>query len=201
MNTSKRSKILLSIGLLAGCIGISVGATFALFTSTKTINNHIKTGSFKAGFFLTELKYDQISGASIAEHTEDLTTWTGYTAGEGVDLSIYAGEVIKVEKFCPTMGGYAMFKVSNPGDIPLTYTLEVINKTATDKDGNDVSSQFDDVMTVAITGTSTEVIPVGGSVTTNKLEFNFKSEAGDDWQMATFNFDIQLSATQITKTN
>lgn len=199
MVISKKGKVLISAGLLACALGITVGSTFALFTSEKTINNHIKVGDFKVGFYLTELKYDQISGAAIVEHTEDLSTWTGYVEGQGVDLSVYAGEVINVEKFAPSMGGYAMFKVVNECDIPFTYTLSVLNKVAINKDGDDVSTDFDEVMDIAITGTSSDPLAKDAAVTTNKLAFNFDADAGNDWQEATFSFDIQLAATQVSK--
>lgn len=90
--------------MLTCAFGVAVGLSFALFTAKKTVNNHINAGDLKVGFYLAELKYDQISGGTLVERTENLTTWAGYVKGKGVDLFIYADGVINVNNFAPSMG-------------------------------------------------------------------------------------------------
>lgn len=199
MRLNKR--LLISVGALAVCLGATVGTTFALFTSEKTVNNHINAGNLTCDFYLTEFVYDELDeDGLITSKTEDLTKWTGWTASEsGVDLKVFSGDVISVDKFCPSMEGYAVFKVKNTGDIAFNYTFEVLNKKAVWADQTDKSSEFDTVMSVEVTGTSTDPVKKGQSVATNKVAFKFLNEASNDWQKATFSFDIQLVATQVTK--
>jgi len=197
----RKTKIIVSAAVLVSAIGVAVGTTYALFTSTKTVNNHIKAGSLKVGFYMTSFVYDQLDSDGLIEsHTEDLTSWTGYnTSVQGVDLKVFTGNVINVDKFCPDMSGYAIFKVVNEGDIAFNYTFEVTNKKATWKDGTDKTSDMDSVFTIDTTGVSTDVVKKGASVDTNKVSFEFDELASNDWMESTFTFDIVLSATQVTK--
>jgi len=197
----QKTRLAVSILALSTCVGATVGTTFALFTSEKTVNNHLNVGSLSCGFYLNELKYDSLtSTGEIETKTEDLSSWTGYkSATQNVDLKVYSGDVIKVEKMCPSMEGYAIFEVENAGDIAFTYTFEVLNKHAEWADQTDKTEDFDSVMTVEVSGVSSDVVKKGEKVSTNKVSFKFLSTASNDWQNASFSFDIQLVATQITK--
>ena len=57
----KKEKIILPVLALVCLAGAALGTTYALFTSNKTVNNHINVGNLKTGFYLSSITSDEIT--------------------------------------------------------------------------------------------------------------------------------------------
>lgn len=197
----KKEKIILPVIALVCLAGVAVGTTYALFTSSKTVNNHINVGNLKAGFYLASITNDEITstGDIAIDQAKDLSTYAGYEAGRGVDLAVYADDVVAVENFVPTMQGQAKFSVYNLGSIKFNYELKVISKTFTLADGTNADDQFDDQIELTLTGTALGSLEANSSVSDVVISYKFlDKDNNNDYQLASFSFDVQLVATQVT---
>ncbi|MCQ3035603.1 MAG: SipW-dependent-type signal peptide-containing protein [Bacilli bacterium] len=197
----KKEKIILPVIALVCLAGVAVGTTYALFTSSKTVNNHINVGNLKAGFYLASITNDEITstGDIAIDQAKDLSTYAGYEAGRGVDLAVYADDVVAVENFVPTMQGQAKFSVYNLGSIKFNYELKVISKTFTLTDGTNADDQFDDQIELTLTGTALGSLEANSSVSDVVISYKFlDKDNNNDYQLASFSFDVQLVATQVT---
>jgi len=124
-------------GVMTAVIFASVfaGSTLALYTSTRTVNNHIVSGGMKLKFYLTNHEYDVLdaNGAVALNQTREIANLPveygqdNYVEGKGIDLSLYSGEVIQREKIVPLLGGKADFLVENIGDLAFDLTAQIIN--------------------------------------------------------------------------
>ena len=75
----KKEKIILPILALVCLASVALGTTYALFTSNKTVNNHINVGDLNAGFYLSSITSDEITstGNIGVDGEEDLSTDPG----------------------------------------------------------------------------------------------------------------------------
>ena len=197
----KKEKIILPILALVCLAGVALGTTYALFTSNKTVNNHINVGNLKAGFYLSSITSDEITstGDIAVDQEKDLSTYTGYEAGRGVDLAVYADDVVAVENFAPTMSGQAKFSVYNLGSIKFNYELKIISKSVTLANGTTANDDFSEQFEVSLTGTALGSLEANSNVSDIVISYTFLDrEDNNDYQLASFSFDVQLVATQVT---
>lgn len=113
---------------------VGIGATLALYTSEKTINVHLYSGSLSASLYMTEMVRDELDneGHYIVDNPVDLSTYQGYEEGKGVNLSVYTGKIFSDIKLVPGMTGTATFKLYNTGDIAFNASVSMVNLVGDD---------------------------------------------------------------------
>ena len=148
---NKKNKLIIATSLMSlfAVAGVTVGVTYALFTSKGKASVHINAGNLEVKFLLTNLKYDQLdpdTGLILKEQTvvldEAYPSCYDSTLG-GVDLALLGDTAIEVDKFYPTMKGLATFKVINNSDIAIQASLE---KTLSGKFADTSGKSYTDML-------------------------------------------------------
>lgn len=108
---------------------VTVGAVLALYTSNKTINVHLQSGNLSAKLYLTSIIRDELDsqGLWVVDKDVDLSSYEGYDAEKGVDLSVYGDAIFSDILLVPGMTGKATFKLYNTGSIAFNYTVSLVN--------------------------------------------------------------------------
>ena len=202
MNSKTRWKMIGSLSALVVFASVSIGTTFALFTSSKTVTNHLTiSGGVKASVYLTALSYDSLTDKGLIQSTNaELSTYEGYDSSKsGVDLSKYTKAIFPDTPIAPTMTGSATFTLYNTGDMAFNYT---ITPTYKDKDGNslDASSELrrQIVFTIADENTSTTIEKDGHQQVTVSYSF-IDDKKNNDLISQSIILDLLFNVTQVTK--
>lgn len=208
MDGKTKGKFIGAIAALVLFSGVSIGTSFALFSSEKTITNHLTIGKgLMAGLYLSELKQDVIDDetGNIKENNYDLTkfkTDDGRSAYDddkkAVDLSKYQEDIFQENLLAPTMTGEATLRLYNLGELAFSYKVET-TKTAYDKDGkkDDNAEILDQIVFVF---DYTETVVSKGSYAELKVSYEFKDR--DDNNLAveqSIAIDLRITTTQVTK--
>lgn len=208
MDGKTKGKFIGAIAALVLFSGVSIGTSFALFSSEKTITNHFTIGKgLMAGLYLSELKQDVIDDetGNIKENNYDLTkfkTDDGKSAYDddkkAVDLSKYQEDIFQENLLAPTMTGEATLRLYNLGELAFSYKVET-TKTAYDKDGkkDDDAEILDQIVFVF---DYTETVVSKGSYAELKVSYEFKDR--DDNNLAveqSIAIDLRITTTQVTK--
>lgn len=208
MEKKTKAKLVSAIIGSVVLLGVSVGTTYALFSTEKTITNHLTIGGgLKAGLYLQSLVQDKIDASTglIAESTADLSQ---YVTSDGtscydsdkkaVDLAKYDGEIFNNIVIAPTMKGSATLRLYNLGDLAFTYQVNT-TKTAYDKDGNvdadakaldQIVFDFDYTLATVEKGKYTDIV-----VSYEFLDTNENNEAMNQ----SIALDLVINTTQITR--
>lgn len=119
---------------------VFVGSTLALYTSTRTVNNHIVSGGMRVKFYLNYAAYDVLADdgsfdpQNPTRHVVNLESEhegrANYVENKGIDLGKYAGDALTQEKIVPTLSGGGVFLVENEGDVAFDLTARIINVKA-----------------------------------------------------------------------
>ena len=210
--------VLASSLIIIVCAFVIVGMTFALFTDSVTVTNHLKAGSLDISLVRTNLEYSIINNDGELEAVTDDTEvdFTEFTTENvfGIDNS----DVVIVP------GSYfdAEMEIRNSGTIAFTYSVEMKLSGVS----NDLAEQLrvtvthsDGTVTTKMLSELTEGLPVAvgtSKITDTKQSFNIKVEFVDDVvensglgegeeamdnslaQSQTAAFDIVVVATQAT---
>lgn len=213
----KRKSLIVGATMSAVLFGsIAVGSTLALYSSRKTVSNHIRTGNMHAMFYLTGLTQDYLTADGLIQTEDaDLTTYEGYDAEEqAVDLSIYTGKLFQGVRVVPTMTGSANFKIVNTGDVAFTYSISIINaigKTYDEEAGEYVdnpNAEILDQISYKLTDATYDDNPVlAHGNKTFSLSYEFLNDEDDqtgemvnnDAMDQILEFDIQVVCTQVVK--
>lgn len=208
MDGKTKGKFIGAIAALVLFSGVSIGTSFALFSSEKTITNHLTIGKgLMAGLYLSELKQDVIDDetGNIKENNYDLTefkTDDGKSAYDddkkAVDLSKYQEDIFQENLLAPTMTGEATLRLYNLGELAFSYKVET-TKTAYDKEGkkDDNAEILDQIVFVF---DYTESVVSKGSYAELKVSYEFKDR--DDNNLAveqSIAIDLRITTTQVTK--
>lgn len=224
---NRKVKIAGSIMAAALFGAVFAGSTLALYTSTKTVNNHLISGNFQAMLYLTGLEHDELDNQGlIQQHVYSLESESPYKDGyeafkyendddpenelaedHGVNLSTYAGEIFMVEKIVPTMEGKATFALLNNGDVAFDYTISALTikgykwDSTEEKWVEDAESKLVEQVTVESTySTSGRVLKHGR--TNFELTFKFEDENdNNDAMNQKMTIDFTVLCTQVTKAN
>lgn len=203
MGKTSNKALALAIGCSVICAGVAVGGTLALFTSEKTVTNHLVVGAgLKAGLYLTSLEKDVLDENGLITR-QDVNLATSYpgaydSAKEGVDLSKWDGDVITVDYLAPTMGGEATLRLYNLGDIAFTFTVTT-SKKGYDSDGKENQSaaalnQID--WASEAKGSVSQVNK--GAYADIKLAYYFNDQNDNNEAMGQkVSFDVTIKATQV----
>lgn len=215
----KRKEKLIGAILASGLFAsVAVGSTLALYSTQKTVNNHLVSGGMEAELYLLELKNDVLNndGTLSLDQPVDLTGYNGYTADTisyvnhdtsaqsshvgGVDLETYADEIFAVERIVPTMKGSGLFLIKNAADtetddsVAFTFGVEITKDSETS--GEDLIDQVN----IQINNASWDANSIlkSGEGLVFSIEWQFKDlDENNDAMNQTINFDIKLTCTQV----
>lgn len=139
--TAKKRSILLSILTLMLCLALVAVGTYALFTDSVTLDNHLKAGNLNVTLTRTSLT------------TKTLDKTTGFLVdnpvnNEVVDFSDATERNVfdideKKDLIVPQCSYAATMKIENKSDVAFKYWIEVVLKSAT----NELAEQLDVTVT------------------------------------------------------
>ena len=203
----KAGIVFISLGAAALFTAVAISGTVALMQTNRTINNHLVSGDYKATLYLTSLVQDEFTATgAIAPSTVDLSTYQGYEAGKGVNLSVYGEDIFNIERIVPTMSGTATFSLTNTGNVPFVYNANVINTVGYVY--NEASHSYDasdDVallsqLTITMNDENTEKKLTPSQTANFSVSYLFPDLANNnDAINQKVTFDISVTTTQVVK--
>ena len=219
-STNRRRSLLVSAAVIVLCMVVVVGMTYALFTDTQKVQNHLKAGDLRITLKRTELTKTTLNENGYLV-TPDVPDKTVVDFTNPTDKNVFGlntdgnGEV--TEKIVPGSKFVAKMEIQNNSDVAFGYWIEII---CTDKTrGEDLAKQLKitvdakdsyiaDGLTVGSDKAYIEVLDKGASGTfTVTVEFEDKgytfengvlSSANDIAQSEDLKFDLVVYAVQVT---
>ncbi len=120
--------LLLSVLTVCVCTALVVGGTFALFTDTVEVNNHLVAGKLEVGMTRTAFSKNVLNTSGLMEVVKD---------DGDVDLVKDSHVLFDVTEAVPTSWYQADINIANQGSTAYDYNVRIIwanQATATDKD-------------------------------------------------------------------
>lgn len=197
----KKRIILMTSATIALSLSLIAGWTYALFSDSVTVNNHLAAGSLKVGLYRTKLTEYKIDESGVMADITDTTR---------VDLLKDSSNVFTFDKIAPTYSQQTTIEVSNLGTVAFDYGAKILYSKNDDE--LNLASQLqvsfiqDDVelTTFNLTDSSLEKNQVElGSLLVNdsskefvvKIQF-VDSEDNNLAQEKSLSFDLQVFAIQ-----
>ena len=117
--SNKKTTLVISLLAIVACVAIISGATFALFSETATVKNHLQTADFDAQLMRTELTYTQLdsNGRLVKYVVDDDKDFTEATS-EGI-----FGEAVEDLKIVPGSYFEADLELTNAGEVAFDYVI------------------------------------------------------------------------------
>ena len=117
--SKKITSLVISLLAIVACVAIISGATFALFSETATVKNHLQTANFDAKLLRTELTYTQLdaNGRLVKHVIDEDKDFTGTTS-----TGIF-GEAIQDLKIVPGSYFEADLILTNDGEVAFDYVI------------------------------------------------------------------------------
>lgn len=214
---AKRMKTLLLSGLsIALCMLLMVLGTFALFTDTASVTNHLVAGKLDATLERIALKTTKLDDKGYLATVEEQTT-----DDEAVDFSDDNAKNVfgldENEVIVPCTVLEATMKLSNASDVAFSYWIEIVvheeandltrqlKVTVTPEGGEARSQYLSEGVTLGSDGTPIGVLAIGTAKTfTVKVEFEdletkpADQSDNDDAQGLSTQLDMIVHATQVT---
>ncbi len=155
----KRTKtLLLSILTLCICTALVVGGTFALFSDSVKVNNHLSAGNLDVGLYRTSYKEYVLNdkGLMVERDGEDDPKFDERLPLVGENGS--DKELFIVSKAVPTSWYQATMEVSNQGSTAFDYGVRILWTDTTDETADDYCKNDEIIASqIRITITSKEI--------------------------------------------
>ncbi len=215
--------LLLSTLTLCICTVLVVGGTFALFTDSVIVNNHLSAGNLDVGLYRISYKECILDANGLMAESAENT--------DRINLVTDANELFHVTDAVPTSWYQATMEVSNLGStafdygvrilwtdtnvgdeeycekdevlasqIRITVTSDKIKRTVTDENGeNPVEVNYVTFMLDECAGNDISLgyLLAGTEVETFTINAEFVNNSANNFAMlASLNFDVQVYATQ-----
>ena len=146
--TNRKRALLISGSVVLLCITVIVGMTWALFTDTQKVTNHLKAGDLDITFERVGLTKKMLDGNGYFKTVE-------YSKEEAKeDFSNYTNENIfdiqDGEKLVPLSEYTADLKITNNSDVAFKYWIEIATSedTGTKKTDEEFAKQIEVTVTV-----------------------------------------------------
>ena len=216
---SRKRVLLVSASMVLLCLCIIVGATYALFTDTVTVENHLQSGDLDLGLYRTYLEYTVLD-AEGRNDKEVITTEVDFTETNIATANIFG--ITDDRVIAPGNYVKATLEIRNDGNVAFDYDAYIkldsavndlakqLQVTVTDANGVKIGeTKFLSEMTQGENG---YLITSGTSIGTSDNEtftvqilfVDYAEDAAvdnDDAQDMDVSFDLIVNATQNTEPN
>lgn len=125
MNTLRRNRLLLvSCVVILLCVCMIAGMSYALFTESVTVKNHLHAADLDIGLYRTYLKYNDLNNDGELEEFEDSTV-VDFTTTTFPEKNIFG---VNSEGILLVPGSFftADMKITNDGEVAFEYTVSII---------------------------------------------------------------------------
>lgn len=152
MINTKRA-ILVSASIITLCMCIVVGATYALFTDSATIKNHLKAGKLEIELWRNSLTYSVLDDEGyLVDKTDGAINFTDST-----DKNIFGVSNGDATLLIPTGFLEAEMEVKNNGNVAFTYGMQIVYSEALDAIADQVELVITPANGTAITKRFSEI--------------------------------------------
>lgn len=213
-STNRKRALLVSASIILLCMTIIVGMTWALFTDTKNVSNHLQAGDLSITLKRTELTKTTLNTSGKLVTSDPDKTVVNFS--NSTDKNVFG--IVDGEKVVPGTKYVAKMKIENHSDVAFGYWIEIVctDKTngadlakqlkVTVNTGSDASAFVNDGLTVkgASGGYVGELIIGASAEFTVTVEFldSFIAENNIDHndyaQGENLSFDLVVHAVQAT---
>ena len=213
--TSRKRTLLVSCAVILLCMTVIIGMTWALFTDTHTVKNHLKAGDLDITLErigLEKYTLNESGYLTSVEYTDTEAYWNFSNSTEKDVFDIQSNEkIVPGSKFIATM------RIKNESDVAFGYWIEIVctDKTngadlakqlkVTVNTGSDASAFVNDGLTVGSSSNYVGELSIGASAEfTVTVEFldSFVAENNIDRndlaQGENLSFDLVVHAVQAT---
>ena len=205
----KRTKTMLFSALtLLVCTVLIVGGTFALFTDSVTVNNHLSAGNLEVGLYRTSYRECVLGTDCLMSESAENT--------DRIDLCAVGSMLFNVTNAVPTSWYQATIEVSNLGSTAFDYGMRILWEANDDETDNDevfasqikitiTSEKLEEAVEFMLDECADHDISLGYLLKGTGAEaFTVKAEFVDDGNnnsamLANLSFDVQVYATQKTE--
>ena len=213
--TSRKRTLLVSCAVILLCMTVIIGMTWALFTDTHTVKNHLKAGDLDITLErigLEKYTLNESGYLTSVEYTETEAYWNFSNSTKKDVFDIQSNEkIVPGSKFIATM------RIKNESDVAFGYWIEIVctDKTngadlakqlkVTVNTGSDASAFVNDGLTVGSSSNYVGELIIGATAEfTVTVEFldSFVAENNIDHndlaQGESLSFDLVVHAVQAT---
>lgn len=212
-STNRKRALLVSASVILLCMTIIVGMTWALFTDTQKVNNHLQAGDLSITLKRTELTKTTLNAQGKLVTSAPDTTTKNFS--NPTDENVFG--IVEGEKIVPGTKYQASMQIENHSDVAFGYWIEIVctDKTngadlakqlkVTVNTGSDASASVNDGLTVGSSSNYVGELIIGATAEfTVTVEFldSFVAENGighnDLAQGDSLSFDLVVHAVQAT---
>ena len=212
-STNRKRALLVSASVILLCMTIIVGMTWALFTDTQKVTNHLQAGDLSITLKRTELTKTTLNAQGKLVTSAPDTTTKNFS--NPTDENVFG--IVEGEKIVPGTKYVAKMQVENHSDVAFGYWIEIVctDKTngadlakqlkVTVNTGADASASVNDGLTVGSSSNYVGELIIGATAEfTVTVEFldSFVAENNIDHndlaQGENLSFDLVVHAVQTT---
>ena len=212
-STNRKRALLVSASVILLCMTIIVGMTWALFTDTQKVTNHLQAGDLSITLKRTELTKTTLNAQGKLVTSDPDTTTKNFS--NPTDENVFG--IVEGEKIVPGTKYQASMQIENHSDVAFGYWIEIVctDKTngadlakqlkVTVNTGSDASASVNDGLTVGSSSNYVGELIIGATAEfTVTVEFldSFVAENNIDHndlaQGENLSFDLVVHAVQAT---
>ena len=212
-STNRKRALLVSASVILLCMTIIVGMTWALFTDTQKVTNHLQAGDLSITLKRTELTKTTLNAQGKLVTSAPDTTTKNFS--NPTDENVFG--IVEGEKIVPGTKYVAKMQIENNSDVAFGYWVEIVctDKTngadlakqlkVTVNTGTDASASVNDGLTVGSSSNYVGELIIGATAEfTVTVEFldSFVAENNIDHndlaQGENLSFDLVVHAVQAT---
>ena len=139
-STNRKRALLVSASVILLCMTIIVGMTWALFTDTQKVSNHLQAGDLSITLKRTELTKTTLNAQGKLVTSAADTTVVNFS--NPTDENVFG--IVEGEKIVPGTKYVAKMQVENHSDVAFGYWIEIVctDKTDGGTDGAELAKQL-----------------------------------------------------------
>ena len=126
---NRKRTVLVSTAIILLCMTVIVGMTWALFTDTKTVNNHLQAGDLSITLLRTELTKTMLDGkgyldtVEVQKATDEPVDFSENDPNDTADDNVFGIE--EGETIVPGTKYVAVMKIENHSYVAFGYCIEI----------------------------------------------------------------------------
>ena len=129
IGANRKRTVLVSTAIILLCLSVIVGMTWALFTDTRSLNNHLKAGDMSITLLRTELTKTMLNEKGyldtieIQKATDDPVDFTTNKPDDTADDNVFG--IAEGEIIVPGTKYVAVMQIENHSDVAFGYWIEI----------------------------------------------------------------------------